>query len=237
MSNRTALALAIAIALPALALTACGGENGSHRESGSGTESLTGTSKKNGTNLTLFSTVAPGGGTTAADPARCYYFLETTERVDARAAAAHRRLALLHDAPVRDSDVRAALEKVARANLGTIVISGAGAAGSCSGAIAGAVATIGSLLGPGTQVVSPGAAALTVASLIGCGVSAKAAGDALWSAWMFNDLKKELPRTDLVSDSVKKPEASMRALVQAIDTAKFRSVDALSCAAKPVAAR
>jgi hypothetical protein len=193
------------------------------------TEAFQGRSARNKTSLTLFSVVP-----SAKEPtSRCYYMSESAQPLSAKAASVHKFLNRLNENAVSDSQVKQALRTLANENSKTLVISSAGTVGSCSAAIAKATATIGTLLGPGTQFLTPGAAALTVAGLIGCGVSATTATNAIWSAWLFNDLKDSLPKTDAGVRLEDKPEAALRSLVSALEIAKFHGDEELTCSQKP----
>jgi hypothetical protein len=164
--------------------------------------------------------------------ARCFYSVESANVLTPAQANANKDMKLLNPSPVRDRHVVDSLNSMAKENVRKIVEFTSGATAACAGAATTASATVASLLGPGTQVVSPASIAFTITSLVGCGFSAKNAADALWSAWIYNDLKKKLPLTDANFSTVKKPKGSLDALSSAVQLSKFHYMTNYKCEPK-----
>jgi hypothetical protein len=122
-----------------------------------------------------------------------------------------------------DDSLADALNRASKKNLGPLITSSSGAAGSCAGAIAGVVATATTLLTPGAQPISPLAAVTTATSLVGCGASGKAAIDALWNAYYFANLKAKLGDSELTAKLNKQASTASDILVAAMDNARLHT--------------
>lgn len=165
-----------------------------------------------------------------ADEGRCWHKVMSGKKLSqAQIEQAH--TTLLTPEAVPNEAVAESLKRSAQNNLGPLVTSSAGAAGSCAGAIGGVVATATALLTPGAQPLSPLAALSTAASVVGCGASGKSAVDALWNAYYFVNLKSKLPQSDVNAGLNDQAADAGTLLIASLENAKFHTTG-IKCTAK-----
>lgn len=221
----------VAFALVSVSIAACGRSRGTletRSAAGARAESRVDSYKSASADGTTRLVWAENSGTSGA---RCWRSLEVIGRLPEPGSFDPRLGKPLNSRVVADLELLQVLEGAARGHLPRLAGSAAKATGACATAIPAAVAAIGSLLVPGAQPISPLAFALLLANVVGCGITAKDAAEAGWSAWSYHWLQSNLDEADVAKPRHDLPREALDALIQAVATVDRLTTNPAACRA------